>query len=176
MRCGSLVFCLLAAVACGGSQKSAESPDSYGGDEFGDAGKDFEPTVEDEGPPKAAEDEADEKESSNAKEEALPEPQFVDGGSVDQAINAVPQGLPRENMEEEEINKPLLDMSIYSPCKLSANQHFTIKFAIWQGKVVGLDLTTTPKNAKAEECLREVVSRVSWRDKAKSLNISTVMF
>jgi len=118
---------------------------------------------------------ADETNGLNQSSEQV-EPQFTEGMSVNDAINAVPQGLPRENLEEEVLNKPLLDMSLYAPCKLSAAQHFSIRFAVWDGKVVGADITTSPKNANLEKCLREVVSRVKWTDKARSLNVSTVSF
>lgn len=108
----------------------------------------------------------------------IPEPKFVDGGSVTEAINAVPQGLPRENLEQEALDRPLLDPGLYQPCKAGPSQHFTIKFAVWDGRVVGTDITTTPKSDKFEECLREVVKRVKWPsgDRSRSLNISTVMF
>jgi hypothetical protein len=105
-----------------------------------------------------------------------PDPDFKENGSVAEAIAAVPQGLPRENMEQEVLDKPLLDTSLYQPCKLSPANHFEIKFAVWNGKVVGTDIKSTPKNAKLEQCVREVVQRVTWREKTKSLNISTVMF
>ncbi|HEY5957684.1 MAG TPA: hypothetical protein VIV60_14065 [Polyangiaceae bacterium] len=105
-----------------------------------------------------------------------PDPDFKENGSVDQAISAVPQGLPRENMEQDVLDKPLLDTSLYAPCKLSPANHFEIKFAVWNGRVVGLDIKSTPKSAKLEECVRGVVQKVTWREKTKSLNISTVMF
>jgi hypothetical protein len=105
-----------------------------------------------------------------------PEPEFKDGGSVDEAINAVPQGLPRENVELDELNGPLSDPELYSSCKLAPTAHFDIKFAVWGGRCVGMDIKTTPKDAKLEACLREIVSKAKWRDKTKSLNTSTVSF
>ena len=39
-----------------------------------------------------------------------------------------------------------------------------------------MDIKTMPKNDKLESCLREIVSKAKWRDKTKSLNISTVQF
>ncbi len=104
------------------------------------------------------------------------DPKFTDGMTVEQAIKAVPQGVERENLEEEVMNKPLLDPSIYAPCKLSPSQHFNLRFALWDGRVVGMDLTTTPKSAKVESCVRDIVTRATWRQKVRSLNISTVTF
>ncbi|MGC4064481.1 MAG: hypothetical protein QM784_07530 [Polyangiaceae bacterium] len=53
-----------------------------------------------------------------------PEPDFKEGGSVDDAIKAVPQGLPRENLEQEALDKPLLNVDLYEPCKLTPSSHF----------------------------------------------------
>jgi hypothetical protein len=105
-----------------------------------------------------------------------PDPEFKEGGSVNDAINAVPQGLPRENMEQEVLDKPLLDTSLYAPCKLSPANHFEIKFAVWNGRIVGMDVKSTPKNPKLEACVRDAAMKATWREKTKSLNISTVMF
>jgi len=105
-----------------------------------------------------------------------PEPEFKEGGTVDEAIKAVPQGLPRENIEQESLDKPLLNVDLYKPCKLGQGAHFEVKFAVWNGRCVGMDIKTMPKNAKLETCLREVVSNAKWQDKTKSLNISTVSF
>jgi hypothetical protein len=105
-----------------------------------------------------------------------PDPEFKEGGSVNDAINAVPQGLPRENMEQEVLDKPLLDTSLYASCKLTPANHFEIKFAVWNGRIVGMDVKSTPKNAKLEDCVRGAAMKATWREKTKSLNISTVMF
>jgi len=108
----------------------------------------------------------------------VPEPKWVEGGSVNDAINAVPQGLERENLEQEALDRPLLDPVLYQPCKGGPNQHFQIRFAVWDGKIVGLDISSAPKNPSFESCLREVVSRAKWPrgDRTRSLNISTVSF
>lgn len=112
--------------------------------------------------------------SSSVKDN--PDPEFKEGGSVEEAIKAVPQGLPRENLELDDLNEPLNKPETYAACKLTPSSHFEIKFAVWGGRCVGMDLKTTPKNPKLESCLRDVVSKAQWRDKTKSLNISTVSF
>ena len=96
--------------------------------------------------------------------------------SVNDAINAIPQGFERITIEQEALDQPLLDHEVYKPCKLAASQHFEIKFAIWDGRAVGLDIKTMPANKTVENCLRDLVKKNVWRDKVHSLNISTVQF
>lgn len=109
-------------------------------------------------------------------EATIAEPEFKEGMSVNDAINAVPQGYERVNMDQEALDRPLLDPEFYKPCKLAHSQHFEVRFAVWEGKAVGMDVKTTPNNKTAETCLRELIGRNVWRDKVKSLNISTVQF
>lgn len=140
---------------------------------------DIEPSDEGGGPRKDDENNGPREEkkvvdSSNPKNN--PDVQFKEGGTVEEAINAVPQGLPRENIDQEDLNKPLLEPALYSECKLGPSQHFEMRYAVWDGRIVGIDLKSMPKNAKVEECVRNAVQRVKWREKTKSLNISTVMF
>jgi hypothetical protein len=176
----ALVTGLVAGVACSGSSKNAKTLDdteNVGGQGSVRADKDLtDDDVEQKSvPPKASDDSGEPKSASDSPKDN-PEPAFKEGGSVDEAINAVPQGLPRENVELEELNKPLNDPAVYDSCKLTPSSHFEIKFAVWGGRCVGMDIKTTPKNPKLEGCLREVVSNAKWRDKTKSLNISTVSF
>lgn len=116
------------------------------------------------------------KKKSKPNEATVAEPEFKEGMSVNDAINAVPQGYERVNMDQEALDRPLLDPEFYKPCKLAHTQHFEIRFAVWEGKAVGVDVKTTPNNKTAETCLRELIARNVWRDKVKSLNISTVQF
>ena len=112
------------------------------------------------------------KEAGGAPEE----PAFKEGMSVNEAINAVPQGYPRVEIDQEDLNRPLMDPDFYKSCKLVPSQHFTIKFAVWNGKAVGADIKSTPANKNLESCLRGLVAGFTWKDKVKSLNISTVNF
>ena len=131
----------------GGVKKSHDDPDWYdsgssesGGDKgssgdkgaSGDKGTGSGTTVKKKAPKEGA--------GANA------EPSFKDGMSVNDAINAVPQGLPRVNIDQEDLNTPLLEPDFYKQCKLSPSQHFTIKFAVWDGRAVGIDITTQPAN------------------------------
>jgi len=90
--------------------------------------------------------------------------------TVEQAISAVPQSGQRLEIEQEILAEPLLVPALYEPCKLRGSDHFTVRVAVWNGKAVGLDVTTKPKNEKLATCLREQVAAVEWREKVASLN------
>ena len=90
--------------------------------------------------------------------------------SVNDAINAVPQGSARVHVDPDALGKPLMDASVYKPCKLRPAQHFKIRVAVWNGKAVGVDVTAKPKNTKLEECIKEQIRGLDWKDKVPSLN------
>jgi hypothetical protein len=98
------------------------------------------------------------------------EPKFEPGMSVEAAMAAVPSTVERLDIEQEALAAPLLEPSLYEPCSLRPSDRFTIRVAIWQGKAVGLDLTTKPKNDKLAECLRAQLLALEWPDKVASLN------
>jgi hypothetical protein len=114
-------------------------------------------------------DEADSEEEVRASE-SVAEPEFREGMSVEEAINAVPQGTERENIDQETLARPLMDANLYAPCKPAANAHFKLKVAVWGGRAVGIDVEAKPKNDKLASCVKEQVSQLEWRDKVKSLN------
>jgi len=125
------------------------------------------------GEPKKAEPEAPAE--AGAKKADPPTPEFKANGSVLEAINAVPQGTPRLNIEQEALGRPLGNTELYEACK-PGNAHFKAKVAVWDGKAVGLDLTTTPKNPKFADCVAEKIRALTWQDKVKSLNIVEYSF
>ena len=98
------------------------------------------------------------------------EPEFRAGMTVNEAINAVPQGTERVNVDQEALEAPLVREELYAPCKLSPSQHFKLRVAVWDGRAVGVDIETQPKNEKLASCLREQLEGVRWQSKAKSLN------
>ena len=100
---------------------------------------------------------------------AVPDPQFTDGMSVADAIKAVPQGAERANIDQETLSKPIQDFAVYEPCKPGA-AHVKIKIAVWDGKAVGLDVTSTPKNDKLVACVKDRLKSLTWQAHVKSLN------
>jgi hypothetical protein len=51
-----------------------------------------------------------------------------------------------------------------------------LKVAVWNGKAVGIDVTTTPKNQKLTDCLTAKIKEIDWPDKVKSLNTVEFQF
>lgn len=153
----------LLTAACGGSAPVPEEPSTPPPVEEEDA----------EGLPEARTVPREEEAEPAAKESSSPpaeEPAFREGMSVDEAIAVVPQSAQRVNIEQEALAAPLMRPELYEPCALKGNQRFKVRVAVWNGRAVGLDLGTQPKNEKLEECLRQQVTSVTWPDKVKSLN------
>jgi hypothetical protein len=151
-------------VACGGSQPPpAEAPPSAA-------------TVETPvDPPQAAAastesgDPSEDGASPKPPKEEPKEPEFKENGSVNEAIAAVPVASERLNLDQETLGMPLQDSALYEPCK-PGNAHFKFRVAVWNGKAVGLDITSTPKNPKLEECIKGRIRELTWRDKVRALN------
>ena len=157
-----LIGCLaLSSVACGGAQSEPAAPPASE-----TSTTPVEPT-----PAPAAEPEADAE--AKPAETASAEPEFRPGMSVNEAIDAVPQSADRINIEQEALAAPLMNADLYAPC-VKGHEHFSLRVAVWDGRAVGVDVSTTPKNDKVATCIREQVEKLSWPDKAKSLN--TVSF
>lgn len=164
-----LSFAAALAVACGGSNPPPEEAEPVS-DVSPD---DIEQTASSETPGGGNEPATDRlDEPSEQKPEtktAGAEPAFKEGGTVNEAIQAVPQGADRVNIEQEALGKPLQDVTLYEPCKPGAAR-IKLRIAVWEGKAVGIDLTTTPNNPKLTECLKERIRGITWPDKVKSLN------
>jgi len=172
---------ILAAVACAGGTPSARSADDEQSEEGSGRTAHDDPSWYDSGSEESNSSTSSKAPASDRKKKAkqsegAAEPTFTEGMSVNDAINAVPQGYERVNIEQEALDAPLLNPDFYKPCKLAPTQHFEIRFAVWDGRAVGMDIKTTPPNKTAEACLRELVGKNVWRDKVHSLNISTVTF
>jgi len=147
----------LVLAACGGAPPPAEAPP--------EAPPPTE-TVAEPAPVPAEPEEAPPRETSKS---SGVEPDFKPGMSVNEAITAVPQGGDRINVDQEVLSEPLLKHELYEPC-MKGNEHFSLKLAVWNGRVVGIDITTKPKNEKLATCLREQLEKVTYKDKARSLN------
>jgi hypothetical protein len=152
----------LVLAACGGSTPPAEDPSTAS------------PATETTPPPAPApkSDEAatkPEAESAPPKKEDVPEPTFTPDMSVEDAIKAIPQGTERVNVDQETMSKPLQEESLYEPCK-PGSTHFKLRIAVWRGKAVAIDLSTTPKNPKLSECLKGRIRELTWPAKVPSLN------
>ncbi len=120
-------------------------------------------------PPPADDAEANaDAEPKKAAKEEVAEPTFTPDMSVEEAIKAA-QATERLNVDQETLSKPLEEQALYEPCKPGA-AHFTLRVAVWRGKAVAIDLTTTPKNPKLAECLKGRIRELTWPAKVPSLN------
>jgi hypothetical protein len=159
-HCFFLALCL---AACGGSKPPAEDPSTAApaSDSAAAATATATPPSDDSAPKPDAE--------STPPKEDVPEPTFTPDMSVEDAIKAIPQGTERVNVDQETLSKPLEDESLYDPCK-PGSTHFKLRIAVWRGKAVAIDLTTTPKNPKLAECLKGRIHDLTWSAKVPSLN------
>ena len=156
----ALTLCVLALAACGGSTPPAESANESTGPVIPDQTEVAPPADES---PKAEDDTP-----KKAPKEEIPEPTFTPDMSVDDAINAT-KSTERMNVDQETMSKPLENEALYAPCK-AGTAHFTFRVAVWRGKAVAIDMTTTPKNPKLAECLKGRIRELTWPAKVPSLN------
>jgi len=160
------------AAGCGGGAQRAESPDAENETET-DAESDG-----DNENPDASEPNTDDAGGDGEKKEpsaVAGEPAFTPDMSVEQAQAAVPVGTERQNIEQEALGRPLQEPGVFDSCKLGSAK-FKVRVAIWNGKAVGIDLETTPKNPALAECLKARVRELSWPDKVRSLNTVEFQF
>lgn len=172
-RLAPWAFLLSLSLGCGGSTPPPEEPKASDVEqESPSEALPAEPAAEpasSETPSSESAGEADGKKPSTATGSEK-EPEFKEGMSVDEAIKAVPHDAQRMNLDSDVLGAPLMDVKLYEPCKLGHNQHFKVRVAIWNGKAVGLDVTTQPNNPKATECIASQIRALTWRDKVLSLN------
>jgi hypothetical protein len=151
------------AAACGGSTPPATEPSTSPTPEATAKAAPSPAPSSDEDAPKP------DAESSKSQKEEVVEPTFTPDMSVEDAIKAIPQSAERVNVDQETLSKPLQEESLYQPCKPGA-AHFTLRVAVWRGKAVAIDLSTTPKNPKLAECLKSRIRDLTWPVKVPSLN------
>jgi hypothetical protein len=162
----------LLVLSCGGGSAEQAPPETPGGSENEPAAvRRNEPA-----PPAAATPSGG---AAKPEPAGLPTPTtkvtFPPNASVDEAINAVPQGLPRVNINDNDLQKPLMEMPRYEPCKVPRSTRVSIRVAVYDGAAVGTDIASKPKSAKIEECVAGVVRTMSW-PKVPSLNTMTFNF
>ncbi|HYQ17248.1 MAG TPA: hypothetical protein VEQ58_15855 [Polyangiaceae bacterium] len=144
---------------CGGRATPAEAP----------VAEAEAPSVEAPEPAKADTPSDDAKPEPKPNKPAAAEPIFTDGMSVAEAEKAIPQGAERANIDQETMSKPLQDTAVYEPCKPGAAR-LQLKIAVWDGKAVGIDATSTPKNDKLVSCIKDRIKGLTWQAHVKSLN------
>jgi hypothetical protein len=155
-------------VGCGGSNPEAASPSGGASESAKETPEASLVTPEENAPPgykPAPESAADNVAPVKAEEGA--DVKFPEGASVAEAVAAVPKGTPRSNLDTETLAEPLQDEKLWAPCKVGS-QHFKLKVAVWNGRAVGVDVTTS--NKALASCVEKQVRAIEWRDKVRSLN------
>ncbi len=156
----ALISSLLLAAACGGATTPVSSPAEGSGPVL--------PEKTEVAPPAEEPVKAEEAPPKKASKEEIPEPTFTPDMSVDDAINAT-KSTERMNVDQETMSKPLENEALYAPCK-PGTAHFSFRVAVWRGKAVAIDMTTTPKNPKLAECIKGRIRELTWSAKVPSLN------
>jgi hypothetical protein len=108
-------------------------------------------------------------EPTESADEARKEPEFAPGMSVNDAIAAVPSHYEYVGIEQEVLAKPLVNVETYKECKVNQSQHFKVKIAVWDGRVVGADVDAKG-NKKLAECIDSVVRKLEYKEKVQSIN------
>ena len=166
----SIVLLSLFVFSCGGGESApAKSADDVGDESTSASSSGSSSEGERRKPPSEDEGGSDSKAQSKSDAPSAAEPQFTEGMSVDEATKAVPAGIERRNIDQETLGKPLQDVSVYEQCK-PGSAKVKLKVAVWDGRAVGIDVTTTPKNDKLARCIKQKISELKWEKKVKSLN------
>ncbi len=145
-------------LACGGS-KPAEYPAGPPAAE-----EQPDPSWETEEPGGTAEP----AEESASTPEAKKKPVFTDGMGVEDAISAVPSDYEYIGIDQEVLAKPLTQLDTYKECKVKPSDKFKVRIAVWDGKVVGANVTSS--NKALAQCIDGVVRRIEYKDKVESIN------
>jgi hypothetical protein len=156
-----MALCVSTTLGCGGANQAPEAPDAED-ETTGEA------PSENESPETSDQTKTGDGEKTEPAAPAA-EPAFTPDMSVEQAQAAVPVGTERQNIEQEALGRPLQEPGVFDSCKVGTAK-FKVRVAIWNGKAVGVDLETTPKNPALAECLKARVRELTWPDKVRSLN------
>jgi hypothetical protein len=155
-----MVFIALLAGACAAEQKApAQVPGNA--EEAADPAWEPEPKFDDSTP----------NSTEGVQEPASKErqaPVFTEGMTVQQAMNAVSSDYDFIGIEEDVLAKPLREMEVFSPCKLKPSDKFTVKIAVWDGRVVGADVKST--NKALAQCIDGAVRKIEYKEKVESIN------
>ena len=155
---------VLLLVACGGGDKEPVVPPPPPED----PSEASDPTwVTDDSTP-ADEPDPVEARPNEEEEKALTAPEFTPGMTVNQAISAVPSHYDYVGIDQEVLAKPLMDIDTYKECNVTPNEHFQVKIAVWNGKVVGADVKAATPAKK--ECIDRVVRGLEYNDQVESIN------
>lgn len=160
LRATLLAALTLALSACGGAAPEPEYPS--------------EPTPNEEAADPSWETE--ESTGESPEPEAEPEqptgerkkPEFTEGMGVDDAIAAVPEDYEYIGLDQDVLAKPLTQLETYKECKVKQSDKFKVRIAVWDGRVVGANVTSPNKNLA--QCIDGVVRKLEYKDRVEAIN------
>jgi hypothetical protein len=88
--------------------------------------------------------------------------------SVNDAIKLVDSCWSFEGVEPDVLAAPLKAQETFAPCKLQDKHKFQVRLAVWDGRVVGADVSSP--NKVLEKCVAEQVWKISYETQVKSIN------
>ncbi len=147
-------------IACGGEQKSPAYPtEGSRREEQADSSWETEDPV--------AAPEADSTPNEQPKGEPK-KPEFTEGMGVEEAISAVPEDYEYIGLDQEVLAKPLMQVETYKECNVKPSDKFKVRIAVWDGRVVGANVTSPNKNLA--RCIDGVVRKLEYKDRVESIN------
>lgn len=155
----------LVVISCGGAEK--KEPDFPPREVINEPEEDADPSWDTDESTPAEDPEPEEEPAPSQEEEELKEPEFTEGMSVNDAMSAVPSHYDFVGMDQEYLAKPLIDPATYKECKISEKDHFKVRIAVWDGRVVGADITAPPSK---KDCIERVVRAITYGEQVKSVN------
>lgn len=154
-------FAALVYSGCGGSAAEPAYPDGPPSKEEA-----ADPSWETEDPNAHSSEPAEAPEEQPTGERKKPE--FTEGMTVDAAIAAVPEDYEYIGLDQDVLAKPLTQLDTYKECKVKQSDKFKVRIAVWDGKVVGANVTS--HNKALAQCIDGVVRRLEYKDRVESIN------
>lgn len=158
---GGVPLLALALSACGATAAEPEYPNGPPPKE-----EEADPSWETEDPNEQASEPAPAPEEPASSERKKPE--FTEGMGVDAAIAAVPEDYQYIGLDQDVLAKPLTQLDTYKECKVKTSDKFKVRIAVWDGKVVGANVTS--HNKALAQCIDGVVRKLEYKDRVESIN------
>ncbi len=150
----------LALGACGGAAPEPEYPsETTPNEEAADPSWETEESTGEASEPEA---EAEQPKGERKK------PEFTEGMGVDEAIAAVPEDYEYIGLDQDVLAKPLTQLDTYKDCKVKQSDKFKVRIAVWDGKVVGANVTSP--NKVLAQCIDGVVRKLEYKDRVEAIN------
>jgi hypothetical protein len=158
---GAIPLVAVALSGCGGSAAEPGYPDGPPSKEEA-----ADPSWETEDPNAQNSEPAEAPEEQPTGERKKPE--FTEGMTVDAAIAAVPEDYEYIGLDQDVLAKPLAQLDTYQECKVKQSDKFKVRIAVWDGKVVGANVTS--HNKVLAQCIDGVVRKLEYKDRVESIN------